>query len=102
MSPWEAGADALLTVTDAGSKSGRERKCSRPPAAVATVGMSPAGSWLPGLEIPKLNVPFGAVAIGRCVATVTVSPGVNALLGRKLTPWPSEVADQSPGMPARL
>ncbi len=65
MSPWEAGADALLTVTAAGSRSGRERKCCSPRAPAATLGMSPAGSWLPGLETLKLNVPFDAPAIGR-------------------------------------
>ncbi len=92
MSPLYCDEDCRSIVIDAGSRSGRELKCWTPFEPAGTIG-SVIGLIEPnGTATPKWNAPLVPPMTFSPVVTVTVSPGVNGVLGMKLPPWPSESA----------
>jgi hypothetical protein len=92
MSPPAAGARLRSTVIEGGSRPGWERKCCTPSEPAGTSGSLPGESSGATSAILKLNVPLLAPTMSSRVFTVTVSPGSNALAGKKLPPSPSESA----------
>src|SRR6201996_4593980 len=87
----------LTTVTEVGTRSGREtnrvtslrtRGTGRTPAS----GMRPAG-----VATVKLYVPALPPTMSRPVCTVTVSPALNGVVGMQLAPSPAEPATTRPG-----
>src|SRR5438270_6732661 len=70
--------------------SGREWSCQMSPDRRGAGDQRTGDTRGAGVATWKFQVPVFLPSMLRCVRTVTVSPGVNALDGRKLPPLPSE------------
>src|SRR5215831_19682085 len=96
MSPGAVPRGRLVILTAAGARSRREWKrqmspFTRPAALIPRYGTVPAG-----VAIVYWKFPLLAPVIDIDVLTVTVSPGLNGVEGRKLPPLPSESASIVP------